>query len=207
MTRLAISILIGLGLTAPTMADEQIDLAVALSNLSASTVVEQEAPEAAGAFDAGSWVGYAIASARFADDDADLYDGRVAFGYYFLDNVAINAELTGGYAKVYDDSRQDAGFGDLEVLFRWHFAGEPGWSLYFDGGAGIMQSTLSIPDEGTHFNFVLSAGLGATIDLNDRLKLMGGARYVHMSNARMRGSNRNPGWDGMMLYLGLMLTF
>jgi hypothetical protein len=43
--------------------------------------------------------------------------------------------------------------------------------------------------------------------LADDTYLLGGARYFHLSNAKAHGSEKNPSYDGVEYYVGLMFAF
>jgi hypothetical protein len=44
-------------------------------------------------------------------------------------------------------------------------------------------------------------------ELRDGMYFMGGARYWHLSNAKMEGDLRNPSINGVEGYVGLMWTW
>jgi lipid A 3-O-deacylase len=94
---------------------------------------------------------------------------------------------------------------NANIMLRWHVIMERNWSLYLDGGAGIMYSFDPVPRNGTSFNLTPQAGLGATIALGADLRLMVGAKWHHISNANL-GSN-NPGRDSVVGYAGFSLPF
>ena len=48
-------------------------------------------------------------------------------------------------------------------------------------------------------------GLGATVELYGRPRFMGGARYIHVSNADT--TDVNDGFNGALLYAGIMPPF
>ena len=135
-------------------------------------------------------------------DKAIMYTGHVGVGYHVVDDLSINLEALGGVVDV--DHDDTGSMVELDFILRWHFAKGDDWSIYADVGAGIIYSSISVPRGGTNFNFSPQAGLGATFDLNEKAKLIVGLRYVHMSNARMKGVDNNPAWDGGMAYIGLM---
>ncbi|HEX2972784.1 MAG TPA: acyloxyacyl hydrolase, partial [Tepidisphaeraceae bacterium] len=97
-----------------------------------------------------------------------------------------------------------AGF---SLLLRWHFLKVDRFSLYAEGSAGLVELDTDFPYGGTRFNFVERAGLGATYELMDDLHLMGGVRWFHLSNADLDGAERNPAFDALEYYGGLMFTF
>ena len=48
------------------------------------------------------------------------------------------------------------------------------------------------------------AGIGLTYKLDESTYLFGGARYFHLSNARLEGIEHNPQMNGVEFYVGLM---
>lgn len=106
-----------------------------------------------------------------------------------------------GSATVRDDH---GGVGGLDLLFRWHFHRGANFSLYVDGGGGFQQVTTNSPND-SHHNFRLSVGLGSTLELTDRTCLIGGARYLHVSNADT--TDANDGVDTAVVYDGIMFLF
>ena len=80
-----------------------------------------------------------------------------------------------------------------------------------EGGAGIQESSDPFPEGktniGTHFNFRPQLGMGFTVGLTDQVRLMAGARWLHISNADRDGSVHNPGYDAVLVYSGLMIPF
>ncbi len=160
-------------------------------------------------FAQGSWVFQTYGSAALGDTAGELYTGHVGVGYHFFDDVSVNVDLALGYMDIADRGGSSGGesvFGGVDVLFRGHFWRGRGWSLYAEGGGGLMQSNESYPAHGTHFNFRTHIGMGATVQLADNLLLMGGARWLHVSNGYLLGDD-NPGADMAMLYLGVMMPF
>jgi len=159
-------------------------------------------------FAKGSWVTPAYFSATVGDND-HLYEAHAGVGYFFMDNLALNAEVVGSYANYnsYPNDPANAWGAGLDLLFRWHFIKGTNWSLYADGGGGLREFSRAFPTGGTHFNFTPQIGLGATYKLADNLQLMGGARYFHLSNAGFDGNNHNPGYDALQLYLGATLKW
>ncbi|MDB5297306.1 MAG: lipid 3-O-deacylase PagL [Phycisphaerales bacterium] len=129
----------------------------------------------------------------------------VGLGYYFRDGMSLTAEArTYGFDQ---DAGSDAALFELDLMFRHHVVRGDGWSLYLDLGAGVTQATRAVPTGGTHFNFIEEAGAGATLRLADGVHLFGGARYWHLSNARIDGVDKNPALNGVGAYVGVMWTF
>lgn len=140
----------------------------------------------------------------FNGSKANIESGSLGFGYFFTDNISINAELAGFAVQERGPDSVIAG-GDL--LVRHHFIRSGRFSLYVDFGGGLTYGTERTPPAGTNFNFELESGLGMTWRLCDHTYLMGGARYLHFSNASIDGHLRNPSVNAAEGYVGVMFTF
>jgi hypothetical protein len=174
-------------------------------------ISEGDGAEQAGAnplFDAGSWIFQTYGSASINDNDGVLYLSHTGAGYFVVDNLSLNLELVAGGIDS-KDRREDDGYAlGLDLLVRWHFLRDADdWSLFLEGGAGLFRTENPFPAGGTHQNFTPQGGLGGMARLFDNVYLMGGIRWHHISNARRRGINRNPGFDAPMFYVGVMIPF
>ena len=119
---------------------------------------------------------------------------------FFLNGHSANLELNG----MYFDQPGDNALGlNLSLILRWHFVRQENWSLYIDGGAGILGTTNDVPTNAASFNFTPQVGGGATIKLKDSQRLMLGLRWHHISHADLFESN--PGRDSILGYVGLNL--
>ncbi|MEL6224806.1 MAG: acyloxyacyl hydrolase [Cyanobacteria bacterium J06627_8] len=118
--------------------------------------------------------------------------------HFFANGQSINLELNG---MAFFQTGDDAAGVNLTLLHRWHFVRQENWSLYIDGGAGLLGTTDDVPSTGSSFNFTPQAGGGATVRLNDEQRLMVGLRWHHISNANLFSSN--PGRDSVMGYVGV----
>lgn len=143
--------------------------------------------------------------------NVDLYGTAVGASYYYDDDFAIRAEAFGMFAN---QGGSDAWAGGANLHGRWHYFRRDPFTLFFEGGGGMLQASVSIPDgprsrnyDGTHFNFVATAIFGATYQIADNLHLNGAFRYIHISNARRNGKERNPSIEGIGGHLGLIWTF
>lgn len=132
----------------------------------------------------------------------EIYSGHIGFGYHLADNFSVNLEGLGAKADAQFDD--DGVAGGLDLTFRWHLYRIEGFSIYLEGGAGFQQATTEFPSD-SHFTFRPQLGMGATLRLDEKTFLMGGVRWLHISNAGT--SDINDGWDGEPVYLGLMFLF
>jgi len=195
---------------AAAFADES---AMSVHESSAIRLAPFDKLDAADPFAQGHWTLQLYGSGTYSQSNDRLYGGHVGVGYHFLDGVSVNAELGGEFVHSQDSSGTLGGTGgntgavELDVIFRWHILRGDNWSLFVDGGAGIMESGESFPAQGTHFNFRPQVGLGATLRLTNDLYLIGGAKLLHISNAGLGGEGHNPGVDSLMYYLGVLIPF
>lgn len=119
---------------------------------------------------------------------------------FFADGHSVNLELNG---MAFDQNGGDAAGLNFSTILRWHFLRQENWSMYLDGGAGVLVTTNEVPAAGSSFNFTPQAGGGVTVRLTERQRLMLGIRWHHISNANTFDSN--PGRDSIMGYVGLNL--
>ncbi len=142
----------------------------------------------------------------YVNDLDDIQAGEIHAGYshFLADEIEFSVELTAWYF----DQQDDTGALNPGFQFRWHFLhdDEYSWTIYAEAGIGLLFAFDNVPDTGTGFNFSPRAGLGTTFRLNDDgLRLQLGARWQHFSNGRIEGDVRNPGFDGLMGYVGLII--
>ncbi len=117
---------------------------------------------------------------------------------FLFNGHSINLELNSIYFSQPDD---DALGLNLNLLMRWHFIRQSNWSLFVDGGAGILGTTNDVPSTGASFNFTPQVGGGTTIKLSEQRRLMLGLRWHHISHADLLGAN--PGRDSLLGYVGI----
>lgn len=168
----------------------------------ALTLLQEEEPSPFGMAGSAYWLAMAAAGSDLESD----HFGRAGMGvsYFMADDLSIDVELNFGY---YRSTGGDALGANFNLLFRWHFwrADDRRWTVYIDGGAGMLLTTDEVPRDGSHFNFTPQAGLGVSWDIGDNRRLFLGARWHHISNARLY--DNNPGQDHGMLYVMLGWPF
>jgi hypothetical protein len=126
----------------------------------------------------------------------------VGYSYFIADSVSLDLELQG---MVFSEKIQDTEGINLNLIARWHLINRRDWSIFLDGGAGILVTTDDVPANGSSFNFTPQVGGGFTFSLGGGTRLMAGARWHHISNANLYETN--PGRDSLMGYLGVSFPF
>lgn len=154
----------------------------------------------------GTWAvtTYGSYTKNFIGEKAKIGAGTLGVGYYFTDNIALNAEVSYYHNHQFGP---DADIAAIDLLLRHHLLHTGRFSLFLDVGGGVSYSDHRTPWFGTYYNYVLETGVGATFQLWDNVSLIGGARYFHLSNAYLEGPNHNPSINGTQGYLGLMFKF
>jgi hypothetical protein len=175
---------------------------------------DEKASFVSNGFKKGLWTVEPFAFAMSGLDDkpeVDFYGGGVGYNYYVVDDVAVRGEI---YGIGVDQTGNDTFGGGFNLFARWHFYSERHWSLFAEGGAGIIQTNVSLPDgrqtnvgDGTHFNFTSHAGVGGTYALSPGTSLVGAFRFSHISNAGISGDDENPGINAIGGYLGINVEF
>lgn len=122
----------------------------------------------------------------------------VGISEFLFNRHSINFEFNTIY---FDQPGENAVGFNLNLLMRWHFAKRENWTLYLDGGAGVMGTTNDVPRRAAGFNFTPQVGGGASIKLNEDQNLLFGLRWHHISHADTFG--RNPGRDSLKGYVRL----
>ncbi len=180
-----------------------------------SAKVPAQIPESDGsaylpAFSKGTWTFQSYVSATVGEDSGALYLGHFGAGYFVFDGFSVNLEAVLGGIRAQNEAGEGGGAfaaGGFDLLARWHVIRADKWSIYLEGGAGVLQSGQSFPAHGTHFNFTPQAGVGVTFEVLENARLMLGSRWHHVSNADIFSNSRNPGYDGLMFYGGLTIPF
>ncbi|MDP6602032.1 MAG: acyloxyacyl hydrolase [Phycisphaerales bacterium] len=126
----------------------------------------------------------------------------VEFDYFLEDNLSLDF----GFNVLGVDQRGDNATGaNFTLQLRWHFAAREDWSMFIEGGAGLLWTSENVPIGGSEFNFTPQAGLGMSIDAGSQRRWLIGVRWHHISNASLYDTN--PGRDSIMLWTGLSFPF
>ena len=115
-----------------------------------------------------------------------------------------------------DNTNNSFGFG-MRPFARWYFIKGKRVSMFFEYGAGLSYSLNRFPLKGTgyaadtlrtgtKFNFTTKYSTGTEIRLSHNFYLQAGARHIHLSNANIKGIDRNPSYDGNGLFAGLLFA-
>ncbi len=133
-----------------------------------------------------------------------------AFGYYALNNVAIEAEGLGYYVdqnkvtttKAGESKKDDqASGGGVNVIAKWHMVATPLASMYVGAGGGGVWTDKNIAYNGDKNNWTGLAEMGMTVSLSNSVNLRAAGRYQHI------GAFADTGVNALGGNLGLMFSF
>jgi hypothetical protein len=147
-------------------------------------------------------------------DQNFLFGGGVE--YFIIDDLSLVMELN----VLYFDQTSEPGLPpahdawgiNFNLLVRWHFIAADTWSIYADGGAGMIGTTDPVPGPdtrnnlgGTTFNFTPQIGFGGSFEVAQDIRLLLGLRFHHMSNAQSEFNN--PGRNSLLFYVEASFPF
>lgn len=126
--------------------------------------------------------------------------------YYVLDGVGLGVEVAGLKLDA-KEGFDDAGAAGFNLTLRHHVFERGDFSFFLEAALGMIYADDEFPPGGTRFNYTEQAGVGASYRLRDDLFLIGGARFIHISNAYIHGEDQNPGVNAIGGYVGLTYRF
>jgi len=136
-----------------------------------------------------------------------LYGGGLGFDAFLDDHISLGFEVA-GYEARQDEQIPDRTATSAAVFGRYWIEPRSAPAFYVEVGSGGIVLKERFPTRrGTRFNFITQVGTGMRVELSDDLGLLLGVRYAHVSNADLKGDERNPGFDGLGGMVGIALRF
>ena len=129
--------------------------------------------------------------------------GGVGVEWYPVDGFALGVRVDGVGIELNDTPTTGGGGGAL--LLRWHVYRAETWSVYLDGGCGLVYFAEDVPAGASRLDFSPQVGGGVTYSIAEDLRLMVGLRWYHLSNAQTNSTN--PGVDMLEAYVGVTFSF
>ena len=124
----------------------------------------------------------------------------VAFEQYLEDGVAVVGGV--GY-RYFDQSDGAAHAGELEIGFRLFPVVLKHVSLSIDIVGGFMLSSRSVPEMGTHYNFLFGIGPTFEVRLSESVNLFAGYQFRHISNGLGSSDDKNPAQNDDRFHAGI----
>jgi hypothetical protein len=80
-------------------------------------------------------------------------------------------------------------------------------SAFWEFEVGISEADTFTPPRGTRFNYLALGGAGVTIEVRRGLHLLGGIKWIHVSNNGLAGRDRNPDIEAVGPRIGVLVGF
>ncbi|MFT4567940.1 MAG: hypothetical protein ACI9FN_002908 [Saprospiraceae bacterium] len=113
----------------------------------------------------------------------------------------IGTEVRGYHVRDTEVSTQGLG---MSMTFEWHLIRQSCFRLIYDNGVGPNIFLKRFPFGGTKFNFTTNYGIRIAQLIGERWWSIG-IHNIHISNAEIKGRNRNPALDAIGISIGLNL--
>jgi len=161
------------------------------------------------AFAAGRWhadfsINAALEAWNYNGSHEELYGLIQGVTYGLRDGLLVIARQKLFYvSQRRNDSRILGLTGGLRG--RVYRRGRASAFLQFD--LGISDAAIAAPPRGTRFNYLASGGGGFLVTLTTRLHLVTTLELLHISNASVKGPDRNPDIEAIGPSLGLIVGF
>lgn len=133
-----------------------------------------------------------------------LVDGTAGVWWAFADRALLVTELH--FLRVYQEPFRTAFVNGFTPLLRWRVHRARRWTLFVDAGPGLSWSDTVVPPRGTKFNYLLLAGAGVSWPVARQAQVVGGFRWLHISNSGREGRSRNPDIEAIGGYAGVSVA-
>ncbi len=130
---------------------------------------------------------------------SDVFVGHFRVGRQLRRFLVVGGDM--GIYKVSDAQVSTFGIG-FQLYFQWYIVNRDNWKLYYDNGVGPNVFLEQFPFGGTQFNFSSTYGLHIALRVPEMAWITIGVKNLHISNAGIKGMDRNPALDGLGLSFG-----
>lgn len=135
-------------------------------------------------------------------NSATDFNGFAQISTFIAPKFELGFELGGWY---FDQPGKNAEGVSGSLAMKYHFwhSEKRDITAFGELGIGVLVASRQVPAGGTNVDFMPRAGAGLTWEVAQGVRLVGGMRWHHISNARIKGDSRNPSRDGLMGYVGV----
>ena len=129
-----------------------------------------------------------------------LVGGAITLSRQLTPNWALGVETS--LLHVNQEPIGDVFLPALSLMLRWSAFRVGETSVFLEGGGGLSYASNEVPNRGTRLNLVSQTGVGLERPLSSRIGLVGGLRWLHVSNNSLNGRDHNPDIQALGLYIG-----
>lgn len=176
---------------------------------SAEAALAQSAGPRDDAFARGRWHFEADATAaleawNYNISHEELYGLSQGVTYGVRNGLVIRAIQRMAYVS---QRAEDAILLGLTIGVRGRIYQRGRWSAFLQGDLGISHTAIATPPRGTRFNYLAVGGGGVMVRVHPRIHLVSALQLIHVSNAGVKGSGRNPDIEAIGPSLGMLVRF
>jgi hypothetical protein len=142
--------------------------------------------------------------ANYNGNHEEMFGEFAGFTYGIREGLAIRVAAPLYY--VWQRGTDGALFGVTGGL-RGRLVKKPRWSAFWEFELGVSEADTYVPPRGTRFNYLAIGGGGVTVQIRPGIHLLGGLRFVHLSNNSLAGRSRNPDIEALGPTIGLLYGF
>ena len=129
-----------------------------------------------------------------------LIGGAISFSRQITPSWTVGIETS--LLQVNQEPIGDVFLPALSLMLRWSAFRVGETSVFLEGGGGLSYASNEVPNRGTRLNLVSQTGVGLERPLSSRIGLVGGLRWLHVSNNSLNGRDHNPDIQALGLYIG-----
>jgi len=142
--------------------------------------------------------------ANYNGNHEEMFGGYAGFTYGIREGLAVRVATPLYY--VWQRGTDGYLFGVTGGL-RGRLLKKPRWSVFWEFEVGVSEADTYVPPRGTRFNYLAIGGGGATVRIRPGIHLLGGLRFVHLSNNSLAGRSRNPDIEALGPIVGMLYGF
>ena len=142
--------------------------------------------------------------ANYNGNHEEMFGEFAGFTYGIREGLAIRVAAPLYY--VWQRGTDGALFGVTGGL-RGRLVKKPRWSAFWEFELGVSEADTYVPPRGTRFNYLAIGGGGVTVQIRPGIHLLGGLRFVHLSNNSLAGRSRNPDIEALGPTIGVLYGF
>lgn len=109
--------------------------------------------------------------------------------------------------EVFQREPRNAFVNALVPSLRWRIVDGTRVDLFGEAGLGVSWSDTRVPPRGTRFNYLGHVGVGMARRLSSQITAIAAAQLLHLSNANLEGTSRNPDIEALGGYVGIAVGF
>jgi hypothetical protein len=142
--------------------------------------------------------------ANYNGNHEEMFGEFAGFTYGIREGLAIRVAAPLYY--VWQRGTDGSLFGVTGGL-RGRLVKKPRWSAFWEFELGVSEADTYVPPRGTRFNYLAIGGGGVTVQIRPGIHLLGGLRFVHLSNNSLAGRSRNPDIEALGPTIGMLYGF